>query len=297
MFKRIALFVLVNILVLLTVSIILKVLGVEPYLNNNYGINYGSLMVFCLVWGFAGSFISLLLSKFMAKMMMRVKIIDPQTATGEGAELLRTVERLAKSAGLSKTPEVGIYDSPEVNAFATGATKNSSLVAVSSGLLQRMDKTEVEGVLGHEIAHIANGDMVTLALIQGVINAFVLFFAKIVAWAAANAMRGENDDRPNHLVAFGVEILFQILFGILGSMVVAYFSRMREFRADKGGAQFAGREKMVRALEALRHTTQLVDQSNKALNTMKISSGGKFFALLATHPPLEQRIERLKMSV
>lgn len=297
MFRRFFLFALTNILVLATISIVMNVLGLKPYMTA-YGINYESLMVFCALWGMGGAFISLLLSKKMAKWMMKVQIIDPQTRTPELRELVATVHRLAQAAQLPKMPEVGIYDSPEVNAFATGPSKSNSLVAVSSGLLNRMRKNEIEGVLGHEIAHIANGDMVTMTLIQGVVNAFVMFFARVVAYAVSSAMRSDNDRGPSYGIQMILTIVFDILFGILGSMVVAYFSRWREFRADRGSADLGGRDKMIAALEALNGTSQIVDpeSSKAAFASLKISSGSPkgLMAMLMTHPPLTKRIERLK---
>lgn len=296
MMKRIFLFILTNILVMVTISIILSLLGVQPYLNAQ-GINYESLMVFCAIWGVGGSFISLLLSKFMAKRMMGVRVIDPSSLDARDRDVVAMVHQLARAAGLTKMPEVGIYESPEVNAFATGPSRSSALVAVSSGLLQRMDRREIEGVLGHELAHIANGDMVTMTLIQGVMNAFVMFFARIAAFAISNALRG-NNEKSSYGVQFALVMLFDIVFGLLGSMVVFYFSRHREFRADQGGAKFAGREKMIGALEALRRNTQLVDTHQPALQTLKISGAPKgLMSLLSTHPPLEKRIERLRQSI
>lgn len=295
MMKRVLLFVVTNLLVMLTISIVLSLLGVRGYLTA-YGIDYQQLMIFCLVWGMGGAFISLLLSKTIAKWSMGVKIIPPGTTGGAEGELLRTVTRLAESAGLPKTPQVGIYNSPEVNAFATGPSRGNALVAVSSGLLQRMDRNEVEGVLGHEIAHVANGDMVTMTLIQGVVNAFVMFFARILSFAITNAMRGDNDRQPNYFFQHILVFAFEIAFGILGSIVVCWFSRQREYRADKGGAQFAGRAKMIGALRRLQSASQLVDQGHPALATLKISSGEPrgLAAMLITHPPLEKRIARLQ---
>lgn len=297
MAKRIFLFLLTNIMVMVTISIVINLLGIKPYMTA-YGINYESLMAFCAIWGMGGAFISLLMSKVMAKWMMGVKIIDPSTRDPELRELVMTVHRLAAAAQLPKMPEVGIYDSPEVNAFATGPTKANSLVAVSTGLLGRMRRNEVEGVLGHEVAHIANGDMVTMTLIQGVVNAFVMFFARVLAYAVSNFLRSEDDRGPSYGIQMILTIVFDILFSILGSIVVATFSRWREFRADRGGAQLAGREKMIAALQALSSTSQLVEhnQNQKAFASLKISSGrqGGLVALFMTHPPLETRIERLK---
>jgi heat shock protein HtpX len=295
MFKRILLFALTNILVVTTISIVLNLLGVRGYITA-YGIDYSSLMVYCLVWGFVGSFISLLMSKFMAKMMMGVKIVDEQTAY---ATLVRRVHLLAKQAGLEKMPEVGIYESPEVNAFATGPSKNNSLVAVSTGLLNSMNDDEVEGVLAHEVAHIANGDMVTMALIQGVVNAFVMFLSRVLAFAISQAMRGNDDeDRgPSPMVNMLLVFVLEIFFSFLGMFVVAYFSRIREFRADAGAAKTAGRNKMIAALKRLQSKYEMIDDSqNNAIKAMKISSKKGLFALLSTHPSLDDRIRRLETS-
>lgn len=289
MLKRIVLFMLVNALVVVTISIVLNLLGVRPYLTAS-GIDYNALMAFCLVWGMGGAFISLALSRIMAKWMMGVRVIDPQRATYQEQELVNMVYSLARQANLPKMPEVGIYDSPEVNAFATGPTKSRSLVAVSSGLLGRMDRNQVEGVLAHEVAHVANGDMVTMTLLQGIVNAFVMFFARIIAFALSQNVREENRHMVNMLVTIGLEILFSFL----GMIVVAYFSRLREYRADKGGASYAGREKMVSALQGLRRTIELSEPDNSAVATLKISTKGGLLALLSTHPPLEDRIARLQ---
>lgn len=296
MMKRIFLFAVVNILIIVTISLVLNLLGVQPYMTA-YGLDYGQLAVFCLVWGSGGALISLALSRVMAKMMMGVRVIDPNTGDPVLRDLVMTVHKLARGANLPVMPEVGIYDSPELNAFATGPSKSRSLVAVSSGLMQRMGKGEVEGVLGHEVAHIANGDMVTMTLIQGIVNAFVMFFARILAFVLANAMRSNDDERsgPSPMVMYLATMVFEILFSLLGMMVVAYFSRWREFRADHGGATLAGREKMIGALEALRRGTQLIDESHPSLATLKISGRpGGLMALLASHPPLEVRIDRLR---
>lgn len=293
MAKRIFLFVLTNVLVMITVSLVLSILGVGQYITS-VGIDYSALMIFCLVWGFAGSGISLLMSKFMAKRMMGVEIVDDR---GQYGELVRKVHVLAKSAGLAKMPEVGVYQSPEVNAFATGPSRNNSLVAVSSGLLQQMTVDEVEGVLAHEIAHVANGDMVTMALVQGVVNAFVMFFARIAAFALQNVMSGDRDDDRPATSGFAYHItvmVFEITFSFLGMFVVAYFSRVREFRADKGGAQFAGKHKMVSALRRLQQKIEMVDDSNDQMKVMKISSKKGLMSFLSTHPPLDERIAALE---
>jgi heat shock protein HtpX len=283
--------------------LILNLLGVRPYLTAR-GINYQSLLVFCLVWGMGGAFISLGLSRIMAKWMMGVKVIDPRTMDPELSELVQTVHRLAQGAGLRKMPEVGIYESDEVNAFATGPTKNRSLVAVSTGLLHRMRRNEVEGVLGHEIAHVANGDMVTMTLVQGVVNAFVMFLARVVAFFIMRFFSRSDEEESGgfsmimyHVVTFVLEIAFMIL----GTMVIAWFSRFREFRADKGGADLAGRGNMIAALEALQRTFPLVDPDNgrqASFQTMKISGHPTgILRLFSTHPPLEVRIQRLQQMV
>ncbi|MDV6236277.1 protease HtpX [Leptospira ellisii] len=292
-FKRIGLFLLTNILVVVTISIITTVLGIGPYLRSN-GLDYTSLIVFSLLWGMGGSFVSLLLSKFMAKTMMGVKVISPSSATGVEREFYSKVERLARTANIPM-PEVGIYHSPEVNAFATGPSKSSSLVAVSSGLLQVMDSAEVEGVLAHELAHVANGDMVTMTLVQGVVNAFVIFFSRIIGYALSTLVKDED---AQYTVRWVANIVLSILFSILGSIVVAYFSRTREFRADAGGAKLAGRQNMIAALEKLRRTFDAPqdERGGEALATMKISGHSKWMALFSTHPPLEVRIAALKNS-
>jgi heat shock protein HtpX len=298
MFKRIFLFVLTNVLVMVTVSIVLSVLGVNHYVTSA-GLNYSSLMIFCLVWGFVGSGISLMLSKFMAKRMMGVEIVDER---GQYADLVHKVHSLSRAAGLTKMPEVGVYQSPEVNAFATGPSRNNSLVAVSSGLLQQMTADEVEGVLAHEVAHVANGDMVTMALVQGVVNAFVMFFARIAAFALQNVLNGdrEDDDRAQagSGLAYHISVMvFEIAFSFLGMFVVAYFSRIREFRADKGAAQFAGKNKMVAALRRLQQKIDLVDDSQDQIKAMKISSKKGLMSFLSTHPSLEDRIAALERGV
>jgi heat shock protein HtpX len=292
--KRVLLFVAVNILVVLTISITLNLLGVRPYLNA-YGINYRALLIFCGVWGMGGAFISLGLSRVMAKWSMGVKVVDPATADPAARELVNTVHTLARGAGLPKMPEVGVYDSPEVNAFATGPTRSRALVAVSTGLLRRMGRQEVEGVLGHEITHVANGDMVTMTLVQGVINAFVMFFARAIAFAVVQAMRRDDDRGGGWGMQYLITFVLEIILSLLGAMVVAAFSRWREFRADAGGARLAGRESMISALVALQRSAELVDTRQQALATLKIAGKRGGLALLfASHPPLEERIERLR---
>jgi heat shock protein HtpX len=296
--KRIFLFLLTNALVMLTISLLLQVFGFHGYLTA-YGIDYSQLMIFCFVWGMGGAFISLLMSRWMAKRMMGVQVIDPRRAGGYQADLVERVHRLARSAGLSTMPEVGIYESPELNAFATGPTKNRSLVAVSTGLLDRMSPDELDGVLGHELSHVANGDMVTLTLLQGVVNAFVMFLARVISFAIAQALR-DRDERGNgvsYLVQSLITFVLEIVFMILGSMVVAAFSRWREYRADAGGARLAGRESMVGALRKLQATYEIVDPeaAQPSMAAMKISGHQTGFrALFSTHPALSARIARLE---
>ncbi len=290
--KRIGLFVLTNILVMVTIGIVWSI--VSHFLGlaglNSY---IPFLMAFCLVWGMGGAFISLLMSKWMAKMFHGVQVIDPQNQNPELRSLVNTVHELARRAKLPKMPEVGIYESPDVNAFATGPSKGNALVAVSTGLLQRMTKDEMEGVLGHEIAHIANGDMVTMTLIQGVVNAFAMFFARLLA----NVVASNVDEKFREIVRFAVVILGQIAFTILGSVVVNYFSRKREYRADLGGAKFASREKMIAALKKLQAAYELpIPADETATGVLKISNRDKqgWAGLFMTHPHLEDRIEALQ---
>ena len=290
MLKRVFLFMAVNLLILVTLSITLNVLGVRPYLTA-YGIDYQALMMFCLVWGMGGAFISLALSRVMAKWMMGVQVISPTEARGGEAELVAAVHRLAQAAGLPAMPEVGIYNSPEVNAFATGPTRSRALVAVSTGILSAMDKDELEGVLAHEISHVANGDMVTMTLIQGIVNAFVMFLARVIGFFLSLQVKAENRRMVNMVVV----LLLDILLSILGMLVVAFFSRKREYAADAGSARLAGREKMIAALERLWDNRGAVEKEHQSLATLKISgSSGGFFALLSTHPPLPSRIAALK---
>lgn len=289
--KRIFLFVAVNILIVTTISIVTSFFNIQPYLQAN-GLNYQSLLIFCALWGFAGSFISLLLSKFMAKMMMGVKIVSPDSNDPALRSLVARVHRLAQKAGLSKMPEVGFYESEDLNAFATGPSKNNSLVAVSTGLLHRMNDAELEGVLAHEVAHIANGDMVTMTLLQGVVNTFVMFIARVIGFFASQFVA--EDKRS--IVQFGVVIACEILLGILGMMVVSYFSRIREYRADFGGAQLSNRQSMIAALERLKLNYQLPEEASApAIASLKISGKTSgFVKLFSTHPDLDDRIERLR---
>lgn len=298
MAKRIFLFLAVNFLVVITLSVILNLFNVKPYLTA-HGINYSSLMIFCLVWGMGGAFISLALSKNMAKWMMGVKIIDPNAAAGDEKALVDLVHDLSSQAHFSYMPEVGIYNSAEPNAFATGPSQKRSLIAVSSGLLQRMSSKELEGVLSHEIAHIQNGDMVTMALIQGVVNAFVMFLARAIAFVLSS--QGKNRERSSSGSYYLFVILFEVVFMLLGSLVVARFSRYREFRADLGGSRIAGKQKMISALEALQRMQSIQDPqtAKPSFDSLKISSAKKqgWARFFASHPPLELRIQRLQDSI
>ncbi|MEN9723037.1 MAG: hypothetical protein RJB38_1023 [Pseudomonadota bacterium] len=295
--KRITLFLALNFLVVITLSVLTSLLGIRPYIQS-YGMDYEALAGFCLIWGMGGAFISLALSRVMAKMTLGVKVLDPrQLHSSQEQWLVETVHRLARSAGISTMPEVGIYESPEVNAFATGPTKNRALVAVSRGLLDRMNADQVEGVLGHEVAHVANGDMVTMTLVQGVVNAFVMFLARAIAFVIAQSGRRNDEEGGgfSHMTYSLVHFALEIVFMILGSILVAYVSRWREFRADHGGARLAGRDKMISALEALRRNFELIDtQSQPSVQSLKISNRGGFLSLFSTHPSLEERIERLE---
>jgi len=292
-FKRITFFAMVNLGIILMLSLITNLLGVRPYLQAN-GINYGSLMIFCLVWGTGGAFISLWLSKWMAKRFYGVQVVDRNHP--ELGWLVEMVHELARRARLSKMPEVGVYESPDMNAFATGPSKDNSLVAVSSGLLYKMRRNELEGVLGHEVAHIANGDMVTMTLLQGVMNAFVMFAARVVAYLLDNFLRNDREGGGLGYLGYVMTVfVFEMVFGLIGQMVTSYYSRHREFRADKGGARYAGRESMISALEALqRDYGTVVQKEAGAMAMLQISSKNKFVQLLSTHPPLESRIDALR---
>jgi heat shock protein HtpX len=288
--KRIFLFILTNIAIVLTLSIVAAFLGVGSGIGPE-GLNIQALAVFCLFWGMGGAFISLQMSRWIAKRATGVHLVDGRTGNNQADWLYETIARLTRQANLPM-PEVGIYESPEVNAFATGPSKSRSLVAVSSGLLRSMRQDEVEGVLAHEVAHIANGDMVTMTLLQGVMNAFVMFAARVIGYALTRSgdSRNNNGGGSYYLIVF----VLQIVLGILAGLVVNWFSRYREFRADHGGATLAGRERMIGALRRLQANHELVDTSQAALATMKISGGSSWAKLFSTHPPLEDRIAALE---
>ena len=287
--KRIVLFLATNVAILLVLSIAMRVLGLEPYLSET-GLNLTSLLVMAAVMGFGGSFISLAISKWMAKKSMGVRVIETPSNSTE-LWLVDTIRKYAADAGIGM-PEVGVYDAPDVNAFATGMTRNNSLVAVSSGLLQQMKRNEAEAVLGHEIAHIANGDMVTLTLIQGVVNTFVIFLSRVIGHTVDRVVfKNERGHGP----AFWVTtIVAQMVLGVLASIIVMWFSRQREFRADRGGASLAGGPNMIAALERLGslHPQPLPDK----IAAFGIAGGGAhgLKRLFMTHPPLEERIAALR---
>lgn len=289
--KRIFYFLLTNILVVLTISIIFSILPVRGYLTNNgTTINFTTLLIFSAVIGFTGSFISLAMSRWMAKKMMGVQIIDPSGLLNDYEKaIVEKVHRLSRAAGLTYMPEVGIYNSPEVNAFATGPSKKRSLVAVSTGLLQEMDDDAVEGVIAHEVAHIANGDMVTMTLLQGIVNTFVVFLSRIVAFVASRFVKEELAPIVHFIAVF----VFQIVFSILGSIVVYAYSRHREYHADRGGADLAGKDKMRHALESLKaYTNRIKSGEETSIATLKINNKRKA-SLFSTHPDLDERIRRL----
>jgi len=287
--KRIFLLVLTNLAVMLVLSAAVQLLGLDRYLAQN-GQNLGGLLMVAAVFGFGGAFISLAISKWMAKRAMGVRVITSPTGPDE-QWLVNTVQAQAKQAGIGM-PEVGIFESPQPNAFATGARRDSALVAVSTGLLNGMSQREAEAVLGHEVSHVANGDMVTLTLIQGVVNTFVIFLSRILGSVIDKALSGNRQSRGPGPFYFLIVMVLQIVLGILASMIVAWFSRYREFRADAGGATLAGRQNMIGALQRLqqRHSTEPLPEQLAAFGF----SGGKLSKLFASHPPLEVRIEALR---
>jgi heat shock protein HtpX len=290
--KRVFLFLVTNVAILVVLAVAANLLGLDRILDEQgTGLNLPALLGFAAVFGMGGSFLSLLLSKGMAKRMTGARVITDPRGPVE-MWLMETVRTQAQAAGIGM-PEVAIYDAPEPNAFATGARRDSALVAVSTGLLQSMDRREVESVLAHEVSHVANGDMVTLALIQGVVNTFVLFLSRVVGHAVDRTVfRTEEGHGPAFFV---VSIVAQILFGILASIIVMWFSRQREFRADAGAARIAGRDGMIAALEVLKRASGQKSELPDQLNAFGIAGGqSRFTALFSSHPPLEERIARLR---
>ncbi|MHB1400072.1 MAG: protease HtpX [Trichloromonadaceae bacterium] len=290
MFKRITLFLITNLAIIFVLSIVLQLLGIGPMLDEQ-GLNMGSLIAFAAVFGFGGSLISLAISKWTAKRMTGARVIV-NPANELEAWLVTVVRRQAEQAGIGM-PEVAIYEAPDVNAFATGMRRNNALVAVSTGLLRAMDRDEAEAVLAHEVSHVANGDMITLALIQGVVNTFVIVASRVVGYLVDRMVfKTERGHGPGFFIT---SMIAQMVFGILASVIVFWFSRQREFRADAGAARLAGREKMIAALEKLRRSVaqpHLPDQM-AAFGISGAGAGG-LKRLFMTHPPLEERIEALK---
>lgn len=288
--KRIVLFLATNLAILLVLSITARLLGVDRFLTAN-GLNLGMLLGFAAVIGFGGAFISLAISKWMAKKSTGAQVIEqPRNASEQW--LLETVRRQARQAGIGM-PEVAIYNSPAMNAFATGMNRNNALVAVSTGLMQSMSADEAEAVLAHEVSHVANGDMVTLTLIQGVVNTFVIFLARVIGYAVDSFLRRDGDHSGPGIGYFVATIAAEIVLGILASIIVMWFSRQREFRADAGGASLAGQGKMVAALQRLQQG-QIPSQLPNEMAAFGINSGGGMAKLFMSHPPLEERIRALQ---
>ena len=288
--KRIGLFLVTNLAVLLVLTIVARLLGIDTYLAA-HGESFGGLLVWAALFGFGGSFISLAMSKSMAKMAMGVRIIGDSPDPTE-QWLLSVVQQHARGVGVGM-PEVGIFDSPEPNAFATGASRNNALVAVSTGLLQRMNRQEIEAVLGHEMTHVANGDMVTLTLIQGVVNTFVLFLARVVGQIVDRAVFRSDSGRG--FASYLTFYVLQVVFGLLATPIVMWFSRWREFRADRGGAQLAGTGNMIAALEDLKRVHEpLPARQFAAFGIADGSVGSGLKRLFMSHPPLDERIAALR---
>ena len=296
--KRILLFILTNLAVVLLLSFVVKVFGFDKLFYRGGGINFGALLGFSFVFGMGGAFISLAMSKWMAKFSTGAQVITSPSNQDE-RWLVETVNRQARDAGIGM-PEVAVYDSPDMNAFATGMSRNSSLVAVSTGLLQQMSRDEVEAVLAHEVSHIANGDMVTMTLLQGILNTFVIFISKIVGYMVDRALSSNNDEEnQNGNVGFAYYItsfIAEILFGILASIIVMWFSRKREYRADAGSARLVGANKMIRALQRLQMSQagELPAQMT-ALGIAGAKKGG-IMELFMSHPHLEDRTAALQQS-
>jgi heat shock protein HtpX len=293
--KRILLFVATNVAILLVLSVTLRLLGVDRILDaQGVGLDFNKLLILSAVMGFGGSLISLFMSKFIAKRSMGVRVIE-QPSNANEAWLVETVRKQAEAAGIGM-PEVGIFDAPDMNAFATGANRNNALVAVSSGLLRGMSQREAEAVLAHEVSHVANGDMVTLTLIQGVVNTFVVFLSRVIGYTVDRVVfKTERGHGPAFLIT---TIVAQLVLGVLASMIVMWFSRLREFRADAGGANLAGRENMIGALERLRHAHATpLPESMQAFGISTEKPTGGFKRLFMTHPPLEERIAALRQAV
>ena len=292
--KRVMLFVLTNLAVVVVLGIIVNLLGANRFLTRS-GIDLPTLLVFAFIFGMGGSFISLLMSKWIAKMSTGAQVIvQPRTSAEQW--LVQTVRAQAQRAGIGM-PEVAVYEAPDPNAFATGASRNNALVAVSTGLLQTMNADEVEAVLGHEITHVANGDMITLTLLQGILNTFVIFFARIVGFMVDRALSSSSDEEyQGPGIGYWItSMVAEIVFGILASIIVMWFSRQREFRADAGGARLAGRQKMVAALRRLQQIAEPSQlPSEMAAFGINGGLGDGLKRLFMSHPPLEERIATLQ---
>ena len=295
MFTRIALFALTNIAVLLVAALVLRMLGIDQMVLNaagEYSLNYTGLFIFSAIFGFGGALVSLFISKWMAKRATGTRIIDAPSNETE-RWLVDTTRQLARSAGIGM-PEVGVFPAPEPNAFATGANRNKSLVAVSEGLLRTMRRDEVRAVLGHEIGHVANGDMITLSLLQGILNTFVLFFSRIVGFIVDRVVL--RNERGFGLGYFVVTIAAQIVFGILASAIVMWYSRRREFRADAAGARLAGRGSMINALESLKRGYGRGQSMPESMAAFGISASARsgIRRMFSSHPPIDARIQALR---
>lgn len=290
---RIILFTVTNLLILTAISIFTYFTGLEKNLSL-HGISVSEILIFCFIWGMGGSILNLLISKLLAKITMGVSIVNEHP---DYSKLVEKVKDLSNKAGLKATPDVGVYNSPELNAFATGPSQHHSLIAVSTGLLRNMNDQELEGVLAHEIAHIKNGDMVTMTLLQGVMNTFVLFFSRVIAHLLINQVRQDNRlfQWISTFLYFGIVLTLQVIFGMFASLLLNWFSRSREYRADSGAIDLSSKESILAALNKLASNYEhLNPQSNKSFNHMQISSKQFFFDLFSTHPKLQDRINAIK---
>lgn len=288
MIKRLSLFSLVNFLAIGSLSLVIQFFNLTPYITS-IGIEYWTLMGFCFIWGMTGSFISLALSKYLAKKAFKITTITPNTLDPIERKIILMVHNCSKKAGLKKMPEVGYYESEEMNAFATGMTQKRSLIAVSTGLVHNMTEDQVEAVIAHEVGHVANGDMITMALLQGVVNSFVMFLSRAVAFGMAQAYGRRF---TWWMIFYFTQMVLETILMFFGSLVVSHFSRRREYRADKFGAKIVGKEKMVSALEALEEKFQLID-NHPGYKTMKVAGKTGWFGLFSSHPKIKNRIKAL----
>jgi heat shock protein HtpX len=291
---RIILFLATNLAIMLVLGVVVSLFGIDRWAYGHTGMNLQGMLVLCAVFGMGGAFISLALSKMLAKMSVGAQVMtEPR---GEAEQwLFATVKHHADNAGIGM-PEIALYDAPEMNAFATGMSRNHALVAVSTGLLRSMNREEISAVLGHEITHVANGDMVTLALIQGVLNTFVMFLARVIGGVIDAALRGDRDDRGGGFAYFIIVMLLQMVLGVLATIIVMWFSRRREFRADAGGAHLGGRAGMISALQTLSGNRGGAPLP-KAFQAFGISGESGVARLFASHPPIEERIAALREAV